>query len=180
MGAAFAWLRPNDLVWNYWHNNYLMGEAPPEIDLIARNADSTRLPTALHSQFLEIFRDNPLLRGRLSVLGSPLCAEAIRCDSYFMAAQGDHLTPLQGCYRTAQLFGGQRSFLLNNARHIAGLVNPPSNPKARHFTGPAPTMTAADWLAQASEQPGICCQHWADWVIKRAGAERPAPAATGS
>lgn len=180
MAAAFAWLRPNELVWNYWHNNYLMGETPPINDIMAWNADGTRLPAALHSQFLDIFADNTLLEGPLTVLGSPLQAGAIHCDSYFMAAEGDHLTPWQGCYRSAQLFGGERSFVLSSAGHIASLINPPSNPKARHFIGPAPTMDAADWLAQASEQPGTWWKHWANWVLERAGAERPAPQVAGS
>ncbi|MGH8351341.1 MAG: PHA/PHB synthase family protein [Pseudomonas sp.] len=180
MAAAFAWLRPNDLVWNYWHNNYLMGEAPPSIDIMAWNADGTRLPAALHRQFLDIFHDNTLFKGSLAVLGSPLQAGAIECDSYFMGAGGDHLTPWQGCYRSAQLFGGERSFVLSSAGHIASLVNPPSNPKARHFIGPEPTQDAKEWLAQASEKPGTWWIHWADWVLERAGAERPAPEVAGS
>lgn len=179
MAAAFAWLRPNDLVWNYWHNNYLMGESPPAIDVMAWNADGTRLPAALHSEFLDIFSDNALVDGPLTVLGSPFEAASIHCDSYFMAAEGDHLTPWKGCYRSAQLFGGERTFVLSNAGHIASLVNPPSNPKARHFTGPAPTLDADDWLAQASEQSGTWWKHWADWVTERAGAERSAPKMAG-
>ncbi|WP_158592118.1 PHA/PHB synthase family protein [Pseudomonas cavernicola] len=180
MAAAFAWMRPNDLVWNYWHNNYLMGEAPPSVDIMAWNADGTRLPAALHKQFLDIFHDNSLVSGSLAVLGSPLRAGAIDCDGYFMGAEGDHLTPWQGCYQAAQLFGDECSFVLSNAGHIASLVNPPSNPKARHFIGPAPTLDAEEWLAQASEQPGTWWVHWADWVLQRAGAERPAPAVAGS
>ena len=73
-----------------------------------------------------------------------------------------------------------RSFVLSNAGHIAGLVNPPSNPKARYFTGPAPDMDADAWLAQASEQTGTWWKHWSQWVIDRAGAERNAPKAAGS
>lgn len=180
MASAFAWLRPNDFVWNYWHNNYLMGEAPPSNDIMAWNADGTRLPAALHSQFLDIFKDNALLKGSLDVLGAPLQAGAIKCDSYFMAAEGDHVTPWQGCYRSAQVFGGERSFVLSSAGHIASLINPPSNPKARHFIGPTPSVDPGDWLAQASEQPGTWWVHWADWVLERAGAERPSPQVAGS
>ncbi|VVM95599.1 PHA/PHB synthase family protein [Pseudomonas fluorescens] len=180
MSAAFTWLRPNDLVWNYWHNNYLLGEAPPAIDIMAWNADGTRLPAALHSQFLDIFSKNALIEGELCVLGSPLQAGSIQCDSYFMAAEADHLTPWQGCYRSAQLFGGERSFVLSNAGHIASLVNPPTNLKARYFTGPAPDIDADDWLAQASEQTGTWWTHWSQWVIDRAGAERNAPKTAGS
>jgi polyhydroxyalkanoate synthase len=180
MSAAFTWMRPNDLVWNYWHNNYLMGEAPPAIDIMAWNADGTRLPAALHSQFLDVFSDNVLIEGELPVLGTPFKAGAIQCDSYFMGAEADHLTPWHGCYRSAQLFGGERSFVLSNAGHIAGLVNPPSNPKARHFTGPTPDIGADDWLAQASEHTGTWWKHWSQWVIDRAGAERTAPKTAGS
>ena len=64
MGAAFTWMRPNDLVWNYWVNNYLMGDKPPAFDILAWNADGTNLPAALHAQFLDIFERNPLCRAR--------------------------------------------------------------------------------------------------------------------
>ncbi len=98
MGSAFTWLRPDDLVFNYWVNNYLMGDKPPAFDILAWNADGTNLPGALHGQFLDIFRDNLLTRpGRLSVLGTPLQLRQITVPTFVTGAVTDHLTPWKGC-----------------------------------------------------------------------------------
>ena len=93
MGSVFTWLRPDDLVFNYWVNNYLMGERPPAFDILAWNADGTNLPGALHGQFLDIFRNNLLIRpGGLSVLGTPLQLRAITMPTFVTGAVTDHLT----------------------------------------------------------------------------------------
>ena len=180
MAAAFTWMRPNDLVWNYWHNNYLMGESPPSNDIMAWNADGTRLPAALHHQFLDIFEKNALYKRELSVLRTPFKAGQIKCDSYFMAAIADHLTPWKSCYQTSKYFDGDRTFVLSNAGHIAGIVNPPNNPKAHHLVGPAPTMEAEEWLEEATKVQGSWWKHWTDWIIQRSGAEKPAPKTLGN
>ena len=150
MGSAFTWLRPDDLVFNYWVNNYLMGEKPPAFDILAWNADGTNLPGALHGQFLDIFRDNLLARpGRLRVLGTPLRLEDITLPTFVTGAVTDHLTPWKGCYRTTQLLGGPSTFVLSYSGHIASLVNPPGNPKAHYWTGGAPGADREQWLARA-------------------------------
>jgi polyhydroxyalkanoate synthase len=83
MGAAFTWLRPDDLVFNYWVNNYLMGEKPPAFDVLAWNADGTNLPGALHCQFLDIFESNYLTQaGAMSVLGTPLDLKQISVPTF--------------------------------------------------------------------------------------------------
>jgi len=182
LGRVFAWLRPNDLVWNYWVNNYLMGNDPPAFDILAWNADNTNLPAALHGQFLDIFRENLLVEpGRLSVLGTPVDVGTIDVDTYVTGAVTDHITPWKGCYRTARLVSGPSTFVLSNAGHIASLVNPPGNPKARMFTGPSPVPADPDeWRAQATERPGTWWEHWADWMIERGGPQKRAPATPGS
>jgi polyhydroxyalkanoate synthase len=181
LGRVFAWLRPNDLVWNYWVNNYLMGNDPPAFDILAWNAHSTRLPGALHSQFLEIFEDNVLCKpGALSVLGHPVDLSSIACETYVTGAVTDHLTPWQGCYRTTQLLPGPSTFVLSNAGHIQSLVNPPGNPKARMHVGPEPGPDAEQWRAQATERPGTWWEHWADWMVERGGPEKKAPSKLGS
>ncbi|MBV8594203.1 MAG: alpha/beta fold hydrolase, partial [Caulobacteraceae bacterium] len=181
MAAVFAWLRPNDLVWNYWVNNYLMGEEPPAVDLMAWNADGTNLPGALHAQFLEIFGRNVLCQpGAMTVLGTPVDLGRIDVELYCMAAINDHLTPWRGCYRTTQLLGSPSTFVLSNSGHIAGLVNPPGNPKSKYFLGPSPPPAEADdWLANASERPGTWWEHWAEWTTRRSGDLVSAPAAPG-
>src|SRR5580704_2935618 len=116
MGSAFTWLRPDDLVFNYWVNNYLMGEQPPAFDILAWNAHGTNLPGALHGQFLDIFRDNLLARaGQLGVLGTPVNLRNITVPTFVTGAVADHLTPWKGCYRTTQLLGGPSTFVLSHS-----------------------------------------------------------------
>ena len=97
LGAVFSWLRPNDLVWNYWVNNYLMGKSPPQFDILAWNADSSDLPAALHRQFLDIFEKNALARGELEVLGNRVDLSRLSLDTYVTGATTDHLTPWKAC-----------------------------------------------------------------------------------
>jgi len=134
LAAVFTWMRPNDLVWNYWVNNYLMGRRPPAFDILAWNADKTNLPSALHAQFLEIFAGNSLVHaGEISVLGTPVDLARITCDTYVTGGLTDHLTPWTGCYRATQLFSGPSTFVLGHSGHIQTMVNPPGNPKAHYF-----------------------------------------------
>ena len=181
MGSAFTWLRPDDLVFNYWVNNYLMGQQPPAFDILAWNADGTNLPGALHGQFLDIFRDNLLTRpGRLSVLGTPLHLQHITVPTFVTGAVADHLTPWKGCYQTTQLLGGPSTFVLSHSGHIASLVNPPGNPKAHYWTGSTPGADPEQWLAGAERHQGSWWEAWADWATARAGERQPRPENLGS
>ena len=181
MGSAFTWLRPDDLVFNYWVNNYLMGDKPPAFDILAWNADGTNLPGALHGQFLDIFRDNLLTRrGQLSVLGTPLNVHDITVPTFVAGAVSDHLTPWKGCYRTTQLLGGPSTFVLSYSGHIASLVNPPGNPKAHYWTGGVPGEDPELWLAGAEKQQGSWWDAWAEWVTARSGDQRSRPDHLGS
>jgi polyhydroxyalkanoate synthase len=181
MGSVFTWMRPDDLVFNYWVNNYLMGEKPPAFDILSWNADGTNLPAALHEQFLDIFANNSLSRpGTMSVLGSPIDLSQIDVPTFVTGAVNDHLTPWKGCYRTTQLLNGPSTFVLSNAGHIASLVNPPGNPKASYLTGGDPVPDPDAWLAAATRHVGSWWEPWAAWLTERSGAERPAPTRLGS
>lgn len=181
LGVVFSLLRPNDLVWNYWVNNYLIGNDPPVFDILAWNADSTNLPARLHSQFLDIFRRNAVaVPGSIEVLGSPVDLSRVSIDTYVTGAIADHLTPWKACYRSTQLFGGQSTFILSNAGHIASLVNPPGNPKAHYFAGPEPCPDPEAWLAAAEPRQGTWWEHWVDWVTPRSGERKNAPNRLGS
>ncbi len=182
MGSAFTWMRPNDLVWNYWVNNYLMGEDPPVFDILSWNADGTNLPAALHRQFLDIFEQNPLPEpGAMEALGTPVDLGRIDVPTYVVGAINDHLTPWKSCYRTTQLLSGDSTFALSNAGHIASLVNPPGNPKASYFTAPLDGEVSPDaWLERAEKHEGSWWEHWADWALERSGDEVPAPDSLGS
>jgi polyhydroxyalkanoate synthase len=180
LSRAFAWLRPNDLIFNYVVNNYLLGNDPPAFDILAWNADCTNLPGALHSQFLEIFGNNELVRpGALTVLGTPVDLSAVTIDTFATGALTDHLTPWKGCYRTTQLLGGRREFVLSSSGHIQSLVNPPS-PKMFYFTGPEPGPDPEAWREQAEKHTGSWWERWAEWTLERSGPQRDAPPELGS
>jgi polyhydroxyalkanoate synthase subunit PhaC len=181
LGSVFSWLRPNELVWNYWVNNYLLGKQPPAFDILAWNSDPTNLPAALHRQFLDVFQDNTLVNpGAFKVLGTPVDLGKVTVETYVTGAATDHLTPWKGCYRSTQLLGGSSTFVLSYAGHIASLVNPPGNPKAHFFAGPEPEPDPDAWRAKAQKVPGTWWEHWADWAIQRSGDTRRSPASLGS
>ena len=136
LGNVFSWMRPDDLVFNYWVSNYLMGDPLPVFDILAWNADSTNLPARLHAEFLDIFKHNTLCQpGAVEVLGTGVDLSRITVPTFVTGAITDHLTPWKGCYRTTELVGGPSTFVLSNAGHIASLVNPPGNPKATYYIG---------------------------------------------
>jgi polyhydroxyalkanoate synthase len=182
MGNAFTWMRPNDLVWNYWVNNYLMGEDPPVFDILSWNADGTNLPAALHRQFLDIFEKNPLPEpGAMEALGTPIDLGTITVPTYVTGAINDHLTPWKACYRTTELMSGDSTFTLSNAGHIASLVNPPGNPKANYYTAALdPDGSPESWLEGAENHVGSWWEHWGDWALERSGEEVLAPESLGS
>ena len=181
MGGAFTWMRPDDLVWKSWVNNYLMGDKPPAFDILAWNAAGTNLPAALHAQFLDIFENNPLATpGRLTCLGTPVDLSTIKLPTYVTGGVSDHLTPWTSCYRTTQLMGGSSTFVLSNAGHIQSLVNPPGNPKAVFYTGAEPGPDAEAWLASAEKHTGTWWANWADWLIAQSSGTKDAPAELGS
>ena len=181
LARMFAWMRPNDLIWNYWVNNYLLGNAPPAFDVLYWNNDTTRLPARLHADFLDLIDANPYVNaGRLEVRGTPLDMRRVSLDSYVVAGLTDHITPWQGCYGTARLFGGRSTFVLANSGHIQSLLNPPGNPKSLFWTGAASAAGAEAWLERAEKQSGSWWPHWLEWIKARSGRMMPAPAALGS
>ena len=181
MGAAFTLMRPNDLIWNYWVNNYLMGHEPPVFDVLSWNADGTNLPAALHLQFLDLFQTNALCQsGAMTILDTPVDLATITVPAFATGATTDHLTPWKGCYRTTQLLSGPMTFVLSNSGHIQSLVNPPGNPKASYYTGQQPRHDPDQWLATATKHAGSWWEAWADWITLHSGAERAAPRTLGS
>ena len=181
MGTVFAWMRPDDLVFNYVVNNWLLGEDPPVFDILAWNADGTNLPARLHEQFLGIFRDNSLTRpGGICVLGTPVDLSRIEVPTFVTGAINDHLTPWTGCYRTTELLPGWSTFVLSNAGHIASLINPPGNPKASYWVGGEPGSDPHAWRESADRRTGSWWEAWSAWVLDRSGEATSAPAGLGS
>jgi polyhydroxyalkanoate synthase len=181
LSKIFTWLRPNDLVWNYWVNNYLMGESPPAFDILAWNKDSTNMPAKLHKDFLELFQSNALIEpGGYSIAGEKIDLSTIDCDAFVVGAITDHLTPWKACYNAVHLLGCNTTFALSNGGHIAALVNPPGNPKAWTKIGPAVPGDADAWEATAEKRTGSWWESWTSWAGQRSGQLVAAPKACGS
>jgi polyhydroxyalkanoate synthase len=175
MATTFDALRPNDLIWNYVASNWLMGATPPAFDILAWNADSTRVPEATHSAYLrQLYLENRLADGTMTMAGRRLRLEDAATDTYILAAESDHITPWTSSYATTGLLGGQLRFVLSSAGHIAGIVNPPG-PKRRHWTNDDLPTDPEAWLAGATAHPGSWWDDWAEWIGARAGARRPPP-----
>ena len=185
LGRVFAWLRPNDLVWNYWVSNYLLGENPPAFDVLYWNADTTRLPAALHSDFLDIFVDNALaVPGKLHVLGTPIDLSAVQCDAYVVGGATDHLIPWTAAYRTTQLLGGRSEYVLASSGHIQAILSPPGSAKASYWTAPPRSRARAGTPASGRPAPSTTWAHGGTtgWrgSAKRSGPRRPAPSELGN
>jgi polyhydroxyalkanoate synthase len=182
LARMFAWMRPNDLVWNYVVNNYLLGNDPPAHDILYWNNDTTRLPARLHSDFLDLIERNPFAHPRtLAVLGRKVDMGKIGIDTFVVGGLADHITPWQGVYRTAQLYGGARAtFVLSNGGHIQSLINPPGNARSWFIAGPARAATPDAWLKDRANVEGSWWPHWRDWIGARSGPREPATATLGS
>jgi polyhydroxyalkanoate synthase len=181
LARMFAWLRPNDLIWNYWVNNYLLGNDPPAYDILYWNNDTTRLPARLHADFLSLMETNPYVNpGRVMIGGHPLDMGKVDIDNYVVAGTTDHITPWQGCYETAKLYGDRSTFVLSNSGHIQSLINPPDNRKAFFWAAPADADKGEAWLQQAPKSAGSWWPHWLEWISVRSGEKKPAPCALGS
>ncbi|SDO32984.1 class II poly(R)-hydroxyalkanoic acid synthase [Pseudomonas jinjuensis] len=174
MARIFAWMRPNDLIWNYWVNNYLLGKQPPAFDILYWNNDNTRLPAALHGDFLDFFKHNPLNRpGAMEVNGTPIDLQKVAVDSFHVAGITDHITPWDSVYRSALLLGGDKRFVLSNSGHIQAILNPPGNPKACFFENGKLSGDPRAWYYDTQRHEGSWWPLWLEWLQERSGERRP-------
>jgi len=184
LAEVFAWLRPNELIWNYWVNNYLQGKRPPAFDILYWNADTTRMTAALHHDFVRMALGNALTHpGGTTVLGTEVDLSKVNVDSYIVAGSADHICPWQSCYRSTQLLGGTNRFVLSTNGHIAALVNPPTNPKSSYQTTADGQDNPPDpqaWLDLAKTEQGSWWPDYAAWLADRSGPEKPAPETLGN
>jgi len=180
LAEVFAWLRPNDLVWNYWVNNYLQGKPPPNFDILYWNADTTRMSAALHRDFIDIAIGNALTEpGKATMLGTPVDLSTVTVDSYVTAGIADHLCPWQACYRSTQLLGGESRFILSTSGHIASLVNPPGNPKSTFQVAGGTPPDPQRWLEQAETVQGSWWPDFMTWLGERSGEKVSPPNVAG-
>jgi len=181
LARMFAWMRPNDLIWNYWVNNYLLGNQPPAFDILYWNADTTRLPARLHGDYIDLYFTNPFVNsGKLSLNGKTVDMSKVKADSYVVAGVTDHITPWKGVYKTAQIMGQGTTFVLSNSGHLQSLLNPPTNPKASFVIGVVNSGGPDAFLANAEKRKGSWWLDWRDWLHARSGEEVDAPTSLGS
>jgi polyhydroxyalkanoate synthase len=182
LAGVFAWLRPNDLIWSYVVNNYLLGKAPPAFDVLYWNQDSVRLAAGLHRDFIRMALDNSLTRvGGMSVLGTPVDLQKIELDSYVVAGSSDHIVPWDNAYRSTQLLGGESRFILSTSGHIQALINPPGpDSRSSYRIADEHPAEASSWFEQAAKRPGSWWPDYVEWLGARSGELIPAPVRLGS
>src|SRR5262249_41433463 len=154
MHTTFNMLRANDLIWSFVVNNYLLGKQPFPFDLLYWNADSTRMPAAMHSFYLrKMYQENLLVEpGGITLGGVPIDLRRIKTPSFLLSPREDHIAPWRSTYRATQLYAGPVKFVLSASGHIAGVVNPPGS-KYGHFESNKNPTAAEEWLAGAVEHP---------------------------
>jgi polyhydroxyalkanoate synthase subunit PhaC len=175
MHTTFNMLRANDLIWSFVVNNYLLGKQPFPFDLLYWNADSTRMPAAMHSFYLrKMYQENLLARpGGITLGGVPLDLRKIKTPSFLLSTREDHIAPWRSTYAATQLYAGPVRFVLSASGHIAGVVNPPGS-KYGHWVNDSNPPTSEEWLAGAAQVPDSWWPGWELWVSQYAGGEVPA------
>ena len=171
MKDMFSLLRENDLIWNYVVGNYMVGRSPPAFDILHWNADSTRLPACMLSDFLRgLYMDNSLVKhGRFRLAGHPIDLGRITTPSYFVSTIEDHIAPWRACYPATQLISGPVEFVLAGSGHIAGIVNPPIRGKYGYRTLQHHAADPDEWLADTEQHAGSWWPHWSNWIAAHAG-----------
>ena len=174
MAGAFQILRSNDLVWSYIIRNYLMGEREPMIDLMAWNADATRMPYRMHSEYLRhLFLDNDLAEGRFEAAGKPVALTDIRVPIFAVGTERDHVAPWRSTHKIHLLTDTEVTYLLTTGGHNVGIV---SEPNGRNRSYRVMTKSASEhyvdpdtWLAQTPRQQGSWWPEWTAWLEARSG-----------
>ncbi|MGO9422785.1 alpha/beta fold hydrolase [Roseiarcus sp.] len=182
LARMFAWMRPNDLIWNYWVNNYLLGNAPPAFDILFWNADTTRLPARLHGDYLDLYATNPFVNaGKLFLNKRPVDMNKVkgRVDAFVVGGVTDHITPWKSVFQTARILGDDARFILSNSGHLQSLINPPGARKASFRVGSATAGGPDAFLSEAEQREGSWWLDWVDWLRPRAGPSVDAPKSLG-
>jgi polyhydroxyalkanoate synthase subunit PhaC len=179
--TSFAWLRPNDLVFNYLVSGWLLGEDPAPFDVLAWNDDATGLSVRLSTETTELLVDGKASRpGEMTVLGTPIDLAKVDCDSFFVAGYTDHISPWRVCYTSTQVLGGGKEMVVVKSGHIQSFVNPAKTAKYDYWDGPPAGASPDRWLETAAMHKGSWWPRWAEWLLPRSGDEKKAPGSLGS
>ncbi len=186
LASVFAWLRPNDLIWNYVINNYLLGKEPPAFDILYWNQDTVRLAAGLHRDFVMMALENAFATpGGMRVLGTDVDLGKVDLDAYIVAGSNDHIVQWTNAYRSTQLLGGDSRFVLSTSGHIQALINPPTGwagaeSRSSYRIADDDPPEVPDWEAAAVTHRGSWWPDYVAWLEPRAGKLVPAPKRLGS
>jgi polyhydroxyalkanoate synthase subunit PhaC len=171
MARTFSFLRSNDLIWQPAIRSYMLGEAPPAFDLLYWNGDSTHLPARMSMDYLRgLCQRNDFARGAFKVFGQPVRLAEVTLPVCAVACETDHIAAWKSSFAGIQAMGSKdKTFILSESGHIAGIINPPAKGKYGHWTNDGPMTTAEDWMAGAAKHPGSWWPRWADWLAARSG-----------
>ncbi|WP_146442416.1 class I poly(R)-hydroxyalkanoic acid synthase [Vibrio kanaloae] len=166
LSVTFSLLRENSLYWNYYIDNYLKGSSPMEFDLLYWNSDSTNVAAKCHNFLLrELYLENKLVQDKgVKVGGVWIDLNKIKIPSYFISAKEDHIALWQGTYRGALNTGGNKTFVLGESGHIAGIVNHPDKKKYGFWLNDNLDDSADEWLTNATHNEGSWWTHWDQWL----------------
>ncbi len=176
MARTFSFLRSNDLVYQPAIRNYMMGESPPAFDLLYWNGDGTNLPARMAVEYLRrICQGNQLADGKITICGETIGLADVKAPLFAVACETDHIAPWKGSYNGIRQFGSKdKTFVVSQSGHIAGIVNPPSKVKYGHYTNDGEMGDADQWLATAEFNKGSWWPRWEAWLRERAGKQIPA------
>lgn len=168
MASTFNMMKANDLIWSFVVNNYLMGKDPFPFDLLYWNADSTRMPAAMHSYYLRnMYMQNKLVeKGGITLAGKKLDLREIKTPSYLVATREDHIAPWKATYAGTQLYSGPLKFILSGSGHIAGIINPPASKKYGYWSNDTTPPSPNEWLEGATQHEGSWWDDWGSWIKK--------------
>ncbi|HFQ5062573.1 TPA: class I poly(R)-hydroxyalkanoic acid synthase [Vibrio vulnificus] len=182
LSVTFSLLRENSLYWNYYVDNYLKGSSPVDFDLLYWNSDSTNVAAATHNFMLrELYLNNKLVQDKgVKIGGVWIDLDKIRIPSYFVSTKEDHIALWQGTYRGALNMGGNKTFVLGESGHIAGIVNHPAKNKYGFWVNDNLDESADEWLSNAQHKEGSWWTHWDQWLTQFNPDEKVLPYRQGS
>jgi polyhydroxyalkanoate synthase len=176
MGRTMSFLRSRDLVYQPAVRSYMMGEAPPAFDLLYWNGDGANLPGRMTMQYLRgLCQRNEFVEGGFELCGERLHIRDVKIPLMSVTCETDHIAAWKDCYRGFRQTGAKdRTFIVSESGHIAGIVNPPAKKKYGHYTNDDLSGTAEEWMAGATRHDGSWWPRWEAWLAKRSGKMVPA------
>jgi polyhydroxyalkanoate synthase len=170
--TGFAWLRPNDLVFNYLVSGWLLGQDAPSFDVLAWNDDATAVSAKFALESTELLVDAMARQEPVTVLGTPVDLAKVDCDSFHIAGYTDHITPWRAAYTSTQVLGGDKELAVVKSGHIQSFVNPAEKSRYDYWEGPPTSGDPDQWLAGATEHHGSWWPQWLEWLTARSGPEK--------